>query len=434
MSIIFVTDATLRLCGWRNWEMDTIAQKINIKQSSILTLPVIIGGLGYFVDMYDLVLFSVVRVPSPRDMGIAEQSIMNIGVTLFNAQMLGMLLGGILWGVFGDKYGRVKTLYGSILIYSTANLLNAFISGVPAYAFLRFIAGIGLAGELGAAVTLVVETLPKDRRGYGTTIIASVGILGALPAALITQYFSWRAAYFIGGVLGFVLLIMRFRLQDSMIFKEALTNQIRRGNFISLFTNRNRAKRYLKWVAVGIPLWFVLGILVVFAPEITSELNVSGTVIVATAVIYQFVGAACGNVIAGLLSQYMGSRIKVISIFTALTAVTMCVYLFSHDNAPNFYYELFFVLGIVTGHWGVFATAAAEQFGTDLRASAATSIPNVVRSSVIPMTLAIQAMRPYFGLKLSVLSIGCISVGIAFYALRTLKESFGRDLAFTEEY
>jgi MFS family permease len=415
-------------------KMNEAIADLDVPTTRTMAIVVAVAALGYFVDMYDLVLFSVVRVESLRDLGVAPESIMDVGVLLFNCQMAGMLLGGVLWGVLGDKRGRVTTMYGSIAVYSVANLLNAFVTGTPAYAVLRFVAGIGLAGELGAAVTLVAETVPQTKRGYGTSIVASVGILGALPAASITHYSSWRIAYVVGGILGIVLLVSRLKLNESGIFRLASAGRVASGDVAAFFKDRDRAWRYIRCVAVGVPLWFALGVLTAFAPEITKELGVSAPVAVGTAVIYQFTGAALGNIVAGALSQWFRHRIKVIGIFTGLTAATSLLFLFSYGVTPSFFYGLFFLLGLVTGHWGVFATTAAEQFGTNLRATAASSIPNVVRASVIPMTLAIQTMSPHLGLRESVLGIGFVVIAVALASLRKMKDTFDRDLAFIEPY
>src|SRR5512141_463679 len=207
---------------------------------AVFSLPVIVAALGYFVDIYDLVLFSIVRVSSLKGIGIYGQDLIDKGVLLLNMQMIGMLLGGILWGILGDRKGRLKIMFGSIFLYSAANLANATVPSIEAYAALRFIAGVGLAGELGAGITLVSEVLHKSVRGYGTMIVASVGVSGAILANVVAKGFDWRTAFYIGGVLGLMLLLLRLSVAESGMFKGMENSTISRGNFLSLFTSRDR--------------------------------------------------------------------------------------------------------------------------------------------------------------------------------------------------
>src|SRR5689334_4478749 len=199
----------------------TMAIPATVSKSTVkelLRLPVLVAALGYMVDMYDLFLFSIVRVPSLRSLNLSGDSIMKDGVMLLNFQMAGMLVGGIVWGIMGDKKGRLSVLFGSILIYSLANIGNGMVTSVGAYATLRFIAGFGLAGELGAGMTLVTEILPARLRGYGATLVATMGVMGALLAYLVSFFFDWRIAFFIGGGLGLLLMILRIKVFESGIF------------------------------------------------------------------------------------------------------------------------------------------------------------------------------------------------------------------------
>ena len=181
------------------------------------------------VDMYDLFLFSINRVSSLKSLHISGEQLLADGIMLLNLQMAGMLIGGIFWGIMGDKKGRLSVLFGSILIYSIANIGNGFVTTVTQYAVLRFIAGFGLAGELGAGITLVTEILPKERRGYGTTLVATVGIMGALLAYFVSHLFDWRTAYFIGGGLGLILMILRVRVFESGMFMKLKEKNIKTG-------------------------------------------------------------------------------------------------------------------------------------------------------------------------------------------------------------
>jgi putative MFS transporter len=395
---------------------------------------VIVSALGYFVDIYDLVLFSIVRKPSLEALGVTGPQLLSDGVYLLNMQMGGMLLGGLLWGILGDKRGRISVLFGSILLYSVANILNAFVTDVQTYAILRFVAGIGLAGELGAAVTLVSESLSKENRGYATALIAGIGVSGAILAGLVAKYFDWKVAYIIGGVLGLALLGLRVKMFESPLFRQLdqAQSKIRRGQFLMLWTNASRCSRYLASILIGIPIWFVVGVLVTFAPEITQELGASGPVSAATGIMWAYGGLVIGDLGSGFLSQLLRSRKKVVFGFLVALTALMLTYLNSRGQSPSYYYGLCFLLGIAAGYWAVFVTVAAEQFGTNLRATVATTVPNFVRGLLVPMTLAFQSLQASLGLKTSALIVGLIAVGIAFFAAMTLEETFGKDLNFME--
>jgi len=393
---------------------------------------VIVAALGYFVDVYDLVLFSIVRIASLKDLGFQGQELTDVGLSLLNLQMAGLLIGGVLWGSLGDKRGRLSVLFGSIALYSLANLLNAFVTTKEMYGALRFLAGIGLAGELGAAVTLVSEILPVAVRGYSTAFIAGIGILGAILAAATAEIFDWRIAYGIGGLLGLCLLFTRAKLSDSVIFKQTLSATHRRGNFLMLFQSWERLRRYLCTIAIGVPCWFVLGILLAFGPEITAEMGIAGSLVVGTGVMFQYAGAALGDIFSGAISQRIKSRNKVVAASLVATAVLVGVFLFSRGMTPPFYYTLYFALGFTTGYWAVFVTIAAEQFGTNLRATAASTAPNFVRGAVIPMTLLIQFLKGHISLVSAVVLVAVLVLCLALFALRRLKDSYATDLDFLE--
>lgn len=393
---------------------------------------VIVAALGYFVDIYDLVLFSIVRRPSLEALGITGDQLLSDGVWLINMQMSGMLIGGLLWGIWGDKRGRISVLFGSILLYSLANILNAFVTSVEAYAALRFVAGIGLAGELGAAVTLVSETLKKEHRGYATALVAGVGVSGAIAAGLVAQYLNWQMAYIVGGVLGLGLLLLRIKMHESPLFRNLDSEVPHRGNFMLLLMPLSRCRRYVASILVGIPIWFVVGVLVTFAPEITQELGATGAVSAAQGIMWAYGGLVLGDLASGFLSQWLRSRRRVI--FGFLTALTVCmfVYLFSSGKSPAYYYGLCFVMGISAGYWAVFVTVAAEQFGTNLRSTVATTVPNFVRGLLVPMTLAFQLLRAPLGLRGAALTVGLLAVAIAYIAAMLLPETYGKDLDFVE--
>jgi putative MFS transporter len=399
-----------------------------------LTPTVLVATLGYFVDIYDLLLFRVVREPSLRDLGIPESQTLAVGLTLDNWQQAGLLLGGVLWGTLGDKKGRVSVLYGSILLYSVANLLNAFVTTIPQYEALRFFAGIGLAGELGVAITLVSEVLPPAIRGYGTTIIASVGVLGAVVAASVAKLSSWKVAYVVGGSLGLSLLLLRVRLAESGIFEESASEAKSRGNFLMLFTNAGRLGRYLGSIAMAIPIWFVIGLLIAYGNKLAKELGVVGDVTPADCILFAYSGLAVGDLTSGLVSQQLASRRKAVGFYVTLTLVGVVAYftVMRGQSAAVFLGNCFF-LGIGVGYWAMFMQATAEQFGTNIRATATTSASNFVRAAVIPMGLLVKAYAPSVGLTHVVQIIGAVVFALAAVALALLPETFGKSLDYVEE-
>ncbi len=411
-----------------------MTQKSRHPLRHIVSLPVIVAALGYFVDIYDLVLFSIVRVPSLKALGISGQALIDNGVFLLNMQMAGMLLGGILWGVLGDKKGRLAIMFASIFLYSLANLANAFVTSLPAYAVLRFIAGIGLAGELGAGITLVAEALPTPIRGYGTMLVASVGVSGAILANLVANAYDWRKAFIIGGVLGLLLLITRISVAESGLFKAMnVKNVAGRGNMLALFNNRRRFLRYLNSILIGIPIWFVVAILITFAPEFARALGTSGPISAGNAVMLCYLGLVFGDIASGLMSQALKSRKKVVALFMLLSLGAVALYFLQGSRSPRFFYGVCLALGFTSGYWAVFVTIAAEQFGTNLRATVATTVPNFVRGMVVPITLLFQLFRPLLGLEGSALTVGAICMAAGFLALRSLEETFHKDLDYYED-
>ncbi|MCL4458002.1 MAG: MFS transporter [Nitrospirae bacterium] len=399
----------------------------------ILSVPVIVAALGYFVDIYDLILFSIVRVQSLKAIGLSGQELLDKGVFLLNMQMAGMLLGGILWGILGDKKGRVKILFGSIFLYSIANIANGFVESIEGYAVWRFIAGIGLAGELGAGVTLVLENLPRHSRGYGTMIVATVGVSGAVLANYVAKAFDWRMAYFIGGGLGMALLIMRISVYESGMYKRMEEKEISRGNFFSLFTNRKRFFKYMNSILIGLPIWFCVGILITFSPEFAKTMNVSGTVSAGEAVMFCYIGLVFGDFASGFLSQYLRSRKKVVFLFQILTSISIVLYFFLKGADASLFYVLSGVIGFAIGYWAIFITIAAEQFGTNIRATVASTVPNFIRGTVIPITFLFQFAKKYLGIINAGAVVGALCMLIAFYALYRLEETFDKDLNYVEE-
>lgn len=398
----------------------------------VLTLPVIVIAMGYFVDIYDLILFGVVRVESLTELGLDKDGITLWGSIILNAQMAGMLIGGILWGILGDKRGRLSVLFASIILYSVANLLNAFVTDVEQYAILRFIAGIGLAGELGAGVTLVAEILPKELRGYGVMTIAAFGVLGVVAAKGVAGYFAWRNAYIIGGVLGFLLLALRFRVRESAMFEHNLSDDIKRGQFFALFTHKKLFTKYIKAIVIGMPLWYVVGILVMFSPEFAAALSIQGEVTAGSALMYTYIGLSVGDLASGYLSQQMHSRKKAYTIFMVLSLISVIYYFTLQGASSDAFYIAVFMLGVFCGYWALFITMAAEQFGTNIRATVATTVPNFVRGSVVPITSSFMLLKESMGVLGAAATVGSVVFVIALVALYYTRETFHEDLDYIE--
>ena len=375
------------------------------RSASILSLGVIVAALGYFVDIYDLVLFSVVRISSLKSIGISGQALVDQGALLLNVQMFGMLLGGVAWGVIGDKRGRLSILFGSIILYSLANVANAFATSLTEFLILRFIAGVGLAGELGAGITLVAERLSTSQRGQGAALVAGFGVLGAVAANLVAEQLDWRSAYLVGGAMGLALLVLRYRALESGLFRSLKSSRpaISRGNFVSLFTRRERFVRYISCILVGLPLWYVVGILITFSPEFAKLLGVGGAISAGRSVMFSYLG------------------------------FTLALYFGLHGASEPVFYGVCFLLGLTGGYWAVLLMMSAEQFGTNLRATVATTVPNFIRGALIPVTIFFQMCKPVLGMIGSAALTGFVALVIAAVALSQLDETCHRSLDFLEE-
>ena len=397
----------------------------------VMSLTVIVAALGYFVDMFDLTIFGVVRMTSLKAMGIVDPAeLMSRGILLVNLQALGMLFGGLLWGILADKKGRLSVLFASILLYSVANILNAFVVNIDQYAVLRFIAGVGLAGELGAAVTLVSEMLSKEDRGYGTTMIAALGLLGAVTASVVGQYFSWQSAYLIGGGMGLLLLVTRFKLKDSSLFHKQ-SESASRGD-LRLLLERSRWPRYVFCILLGVPIYFATAILFTFSPEFSQALGLKN-ITAGNAILAGTIGLTLGDLLSGLLSQWLKSRKRAVLVSLIVGALFSFLYFQCASLGSNtLFYIICGVIGLAAGYWAVLVTMAAEQFGTNIRATVATSVPNFVRASVIPMTLLFTYLKPQFGSVEAALGIGSVVFALALISLWKLNETYGKELDFME--
>lgn len=410
-------------------------KKTILDLKAAFTLPVLVVALGYFVDIFDLTLFSMLRAQSLTSLGVPPEQLVDVGIKLLNAQMLGMLVGGLAWGVLGDKKGRLKVLFGSILLYSVANILNAFVTTIPQYEILRFISGVGLAGELGAGITLISEILPKNIRGLGTTIVASIGVAGAVVGGVFVEYFSWRSCFIIGGILGLLLLFLRFKVHESGFFQLRTQQDSHTwGSLRFIFSNKIRIKKLLFCILLGTPIWYVAGLLMTFAPELAKELGVDGAITSSRAIAVSYLGLAFGDFFSGAFSHIVQSRKKSVAAFLTMTAFFITLlFLTTSGRGEFYYYFLCLLIGIGAGFWAMFVTIAAEQFGTNIRATMATSIPNFVRGSVVPMTLLFKYLKSDWGFIPSMVTVGILVFILSGLSNFILEETFHKDLNYLEK-
>ena len=398
----------------------------------LFTLPVIVAALGYFVDVYDLLLFNIVRVPSLKDMGLSESDISLVGGRILNFQQAGLLLGGILWGILGDKRGRLSVLFGSIITYSLANIACGFVHDPQLYAWLRLIAGFGLAGELGAGITLVSEILPPRLRGYGSSLVASVGLLGAVVAYFTVSLFDWRITYFIGGGLGLGLLLLRISVFESGMFTRLQTTNVSRGNFWALFRNWPAVLRYLRCMGIALPTYLVIGILATFSNEFGKALGIQEAIPPGRAVMFTYIGIVAGDLFSGFLSQWLQSRRKAVGLMMGFTLLCIVVYLFGGITSARGFYTVLMIMGFGTGYIAMFLTITAESYGTNLRATATTSVANNVRATTLITIPAFQMMKSSLGVAESAAIVALVCFALGYWSLATIDETYGKDLDYSE--
>lgn len=407
------------------------------KSNSIFSVTVIVAALGYFVDIYDLLLFSIIRVESLTSLGLTADQLTTDGESIISWQMGGLLIGGILWGMLGDKKGRLSVLFGSIILYSLANIANGLVTNVDQYAMVRFIAGIGLAGELGAGITLVSELTPKEKRGIATSMVAGIGLTGAVVAFIVKENFHWRTCYFIGGGLGLALLLLRISVFESGMFHEVKKLNVKRGNFFMLFTNGDRLKRYVLAILIGLPTWFVIGVLVTFSKEFAKHFGIKEEVDAGKAIMFAYAAISLGDIVVGFVSQWFRSRKKALFLFYGITIFFMVLYFtILWDSTASAMYWVCAGLGFGTGFWAIFVTMGAEQFGTNIRATAATTIPNMVRGllaiAILPLFKWLRGMEGV-GYVQGGMYAAIILMAVTLIAAALTKETFGKDLNFVEE-
>jgi putative MFS transporter len=412
------------------------------KKVSLFNLAVIVGALGYFVDVYDLLLFSIIRVPSLKSLGLSLDEVDKQGLNILNLQMIGLLIGGGVWGILGDKKGRLQVLFASIILYSLGSIANGFVHTVGQYAFVRFVTGLGLAGELGAGITLVTEVMSKEKRGLGTSLVAGIGLGGAIFAYFMKVNFAtspegWRTCYFIGGGLGFLLLLMRVGLLESGLYKSIKSTAVKKGNFLMLFTKRERLKKYLTAILIALPNWYVVGILISFSNKFAAQMDVKGTVDPGKAIMITYAAIAVGDVLNGFISQGLRSRKVSLYIFHCISIIGIVWYFHLQGADVNTLYWVCVVLGLGTGFWAMFVTMAAELFGTNIRATVATTVPNMARGSLNLVSLLFVTLQKYLAPEHAYLQAGWITgiivFLIAFIALMMTEETFDKDLDYIEE-
>lgn len=399
---------------------------------NIISLPVLVGALGYFVDIYDLLLFTLVGEKSLTDLGVTGDVINSYKLSILNYQMLGLMIGGIIWGVMGDRIGRMKVLFGSILIYSLGNIANGFVDNVDQYNLLRFVTGIGLAGELGAGITLVSELLSKEKRGIGTSLVAGVGLTGCVVAYFISRHLEWRTCYFLGGGLGLLLLLLRVSVLESGMFHSMKDTNVQKGNFFMFFTSFYRFKKYLLCILIGLPTWYVIGILVNLSNKFAVNMNIEGKVESDRAIMLAYAAIAAGDIAIGLLSQYLKSRKKALFIFYGLSVLSFIAFFNLEGSTNTNMYWVCAALGFSTGFWAIFVTIAAESFGTNLRATAATTVPNMVRGALPLITILFKWLQQGNSFTNAAMITGGVVFSISLIAAFLIEETFSRDLNYLE--
>ena len=398
-----------------------------------IAFAILVAALGYFVDGYDLAIFSAVRMSSLKSLGLTGDSLATTGAFLLNVQLVGMLLGGLGWGILGDKLGRLQVLFGSITLYSLANIANAYVGSIDQYAVCRFVGGIGLAGEIGAGITLVSELMRKETRGYGTMIVAFVGVLGISIAGLVGDLLKWQNAFLLGGVMGIVLLFLRLSVVESAMFHAVRQQkEVKRGQLWVLFGSRKLLARYAACICVGSTFYIGFVVIAGFTPEIGQALGIVEPLKAGQSIFYECAANAVGNFIAGYASQKLQSRKKMLLIGIAGICLAGEALLNGAAHTAATFYALVSLIGFFMGCWAILISMFAEQFGTNLRATAATSLPNLVRAFGILHTSLFIALKPIVGMIPAVEIILVSFTILALAAWWFLPETFGIDLNFVE--
>jgi len=399
---------------------------------SPFNITVLVAGIGFFIDAFDLFLFNVYRIPSLKDLGFSGSELTFMGEKLLAIQMAGMMLGGIITGIYADKQGRVRVLFGSILLYSLSNFANAFVQDVNTYAVIRFLAGVGLAGELGAGITLVSESMSVEKRGYGTILVATLGALGAVTAGLIGDFLPWRQAFMAAGAAGGILLLLRLSSFESSMFHESRSMTEKRGSLVLLFSSPRRSLKYLACILMGIPIWYSVGLLITLSPEIAKDHSIEGLKLSTCFILFQ-VGITSGDLLSGVLSQLARSRKRILIAFMTF-GILSTIYHFIRIHASQQLNSTSFLMGLGCGYLSVFVTSTAEHFGINLRVTVTATVTNFMRGAVVLLVPLHQGIERLCGLDLTggLAVTGCIVWGLAIASVLALPDTFGRSLAFAE--
>lgn len=393
-------------------------------------LTVLVVALGYYVDAYDLLVMSAVRKPSLLSLGVPESETLNIGLSLLNYQLVGLMIGGVMWGVIADKYGRKKALFGSILIYSFANIANGYINSVNMYYWLRIIAGFGLAGELGVGISLITENVAKERRTISTAIVSFFGMLGASTGGWFGSIFEWQNCFLIGGFAGLLLLLLRLKVEESVMFNEIKDKNVSKGNIWMIIKNPKTLLTYFFCTLAGAASILFIGVFIQSTPELGKLFNLNITA--GIALIWYYLGASVSEIIAGLLSKLLKERKAPIYIFYAISLLAITNFCVNVPNSPYFFYLNCLFLGFGLGWWSQLITLSAELFGINVRATAATSIPTFARAWNIPFSNIFKQNIPNLGIVNSAFGIGVIVVSLAIISITMVKETFENDANFIE--
>ena len=411
------------------------------KTKGLFNIVVIVAALGYFVDIFDLLLFGMIRTTSLKDIGITSKTdIERFGLMLDNWQMIGMLIGGIFWGIMGDRKGRLSVLFGSILTYSIANICNGFVHDVHVYAILRFAAGFGLAGELGAGVTMVNEVLDKEKRGLGTALVAGTGILGAVIGGFVVKWVGdWRTCYFIGGGMGVFLLLLRIGVFESGMYEAVKKSDVKKGSISLIFQKKERWQKYIAVILIAIPIWYIVQLYAKFSPELADALGLQFSdaerkTVPINAIMLTYLGLTLGDFACGLISQQLKSRKKAILGFMIGSITFIVLFFLLAPLSQYFFYTGIFILGFTGGYWAVFMSTAAESFGTNIRSTVTNTAPNFVRGAVVLINLMYSFFKysMNFNSKYANIFVGIIVFAGAIWAWTKLEETFGKDLNYVE--
>jgi hypothetical protein len=247
------------------------------------------------------------------------------------------------------------------------------------------------------------------------------------------ELFDWRTCYYIGGALGLTLLLLRMQVKESVLFKQVKQAGVKRGDFLMFFNNKERALLYLRCIMIGIPAWYIIGVLVTFSDQFGKEFGIEG-IDPGKAIMYQYMAIAFGDLTAGLLSKLLNSRKKALFVFYGITTLFLGLYfgLRGGGSAQNMYW-LCAGLGFGTGFSVIYITMSAEQFGTNLRATAAVTIPNMVRGALPLIIILFKGMRNWTGSYVTgAVLTGALLMLIAVYAAIGIRETYNKELDFVE--